>query len=190
MKEESEAFLEMPYQYKYIIRQQETSSVDLFLGEILERDTYILIDKENNTEFIVKGTVLMGKHHFIMKNSEAREVGRIKKSLVNIPIPFEKEPKSCSIIINDTRYCDVKTYILFGERNYSLSCSDLNIKFDKFGKEFKIYKSESKEPICQINKTFANDTTYRDKYVVGINSLEHKIPMLLIAIGIDLIRYY
>lgn len=190
MKEETDALLEMPYQYKYIIRQQETSSVDLIFGEVLERDTYILFDKENNTEFIVKGTVLMGKHHFIMKNSNAKEVGRIKKALVNIPIPFEKEAKSCSIIINDTHYCDVSTCVSFGERDYSLSYSDLHINFDKFEKEFKIYKGKSKELICQINKTFSSDVTHRDKYVVGINSLEYKIPMLLIAIGIDLVRYY
>lgn len=188
-EEERKFFEQFPYKNMCIIRQKDSISVDLVLWEVLERDYYVIYDEKDVPIYIAKGTTMMGKHHFIVSNSEKKVVGKVKKALFNIPMPFMKERKSCSIEIEGNEAFELETYISFRERQYDIGRKGLVIEIDSKEKEFRVKRNSRKKPIIHIYKRRSDEGFFMDKYVVGFDDEKDKILAILLTIGIDTIRY-
>lgn len=188
-EEERKFFEQFPYKNMCIIRQKDSISVDLVLWEVLERDYYVIYDKKDVPIYIAKGTTMMGKHHFVVTDSEKQMVGNVKKALINIPLPFMKERKSCSIEVEGKEAFELETYISFHERKFDLDKKGLEIEVDSKEKEFQVKKGNRKKPIIHIYKRRSDEGFLMDKYVVGFDNEKDKILAILLTIGIDTIRY-
>lgn len=186
---EDELLKQIQYKNKVIIRQQPSTSLYMLFDEVLERDSYIVFDEKDEPKYIIKGTVLFGKHHFHMKDKNGKEVGVIKKKIINIPNPleFEKEVKSCTIEINGKKIGNFSRYKELFEKEYNYRIGDMTIEADKREKVLKVFSKNKENPIILIEKA-VSDTVLENKYVVGFNRKDNEIKAILIAIGIDLIR--
>lgn len=177
---------EFPYQHRISVRQMDSTSVDLLLWEVLERDSYVVYDVNEKPIYIIKGTVMMGKHHFVITNPEKRVVGKIRKAIFNMPIPFEKEKEKCIIELNGEEPFELETYISFGEREYHFFNKGLKIRVtDKLEREFKINNRKHKKPVVHIYKK----GIMRDRYTVGFDEVKNEILAIALTIGVDIIRF-
>lgn len=188
-EEERKFFEQFPYKNMYIIRQKDSISVDLVLWEVLERDYYVVYDEKDIPIYIAKGTKMMGKHHFVVTNPEKQVVGKVKKALLNIPMPFMKEHKSCSIEIEGKEPFELETYISFNERTFDIDKKGLKIEVDSKEKEFQVKRGNRKKPIIHIYKRRSDEGFWMDKYVVGFDDEKDKMLAVFLTIGIDSIRY-
>ena len=180
---------EFPYKHRYIIRQKDSVSLDLVLWDVLERDSYVIYDADEEPIYIAKGTVLMGKHHFVITNSDKQEVGKVRKALFNIPMPFMKDRKTCTVEVNGQEPFEIETCISFKEREYNVSYSDISIRADTKEKEFRVFDKNSKTPIIHIYKVRSDEGFFKDKYFVGFDDESNEKLAIGIAIGIDAIRF-
>lgn len=188
--EEERRFIEeFPYKYRYIIRQKDAVSLDLVLWEVLERDSYVIYNADEEPVYIAKGTVMMGKHHFVVTNQEKQVMGKVNKALFSVPIPFMKERKKCSIELAGEEAFEMETCISFNEREYTVSNRSMTIKADNREKEFQIFDKKSKKPIIHIYKVRSDEGFFQDKYFVGFDKEANKMRALLMTIGIDTIRF-
>ena len=189
-EEEEKRFIEeFPYKHRYIIRQKDAVSLDLVLWEVLERDSYVIYNADDEPVYIAKGTVMMGKHHFVVTNPERQVMGKVNKALFNVPIPFMKERKTCSIELAGQDAFEMETCISFKEREYNVSNRDMTIKADIREKEFQIFEKKIKKPIIHIYKVRSDEGFFKDKYFVGFDEEENKMLAILMTIGIDTIRF-
>ena len=189
-EEEERRFIEeFPYKHRYIIRQKDSVSIDLVLWDVLERDSYVISNADDKPVYIAKGTMLFGKHHFVVTNPENEVVGKVNKALFKIPIPLAKERKSFSIEIPGQEPFVVSTYTLFNEREYSISYSNLIMKANNREKEFQIFEKNSIKPIIHIYKVRSDESFFRDKYYVGFDDESYLAQAILMSIGIDVIFY-
>lgn len=163
--------------------------MDLILWEVLERDSYVIYNADEEPVYIAKGTVMMGKHHFVVTNRNKQLVGKVKKALINVPIPFMKERKTCSIELIGEEPFEIETCISFGEREYSVSNRSMTINADARDKEFQIFDKNDKKPIIHIYKVRSDEGLFMDKYYVGFDEEANKMLALLMTIGIDTIRF-
>lgn len=183
---EREFIEEFPYQHRISVRQMDSTSVDLLLWEVLERDSYVVYDVNEKPIYIIKGTVMMGKHHFVITNPEKRVVGKIRKAIFNMPIPFEKEKEKCIIELNGEEPFEMETYISFGEREYSISNKGLNMRaIEKIEREFQVSNRKQRKPVIHIYKK----GLIRDRYTVGFDEEKNEILAVALAIGLDIIRF-
>lgn len=188
--EEEQKFLrEFPYKHRYTIRQKDSVSVDLVFGDVLERDSYVVYDADDEPVYMANGTVLMGKHHFVITNREKEELAKVNKALVNMPIPFMKERKSCMIEVAGEESFEMDTYISSGEREYSIYHSDLTIKADANGTEFRLVDRKTRKTCVHIYKVRSDEGFFKDKYYVGFDDETKKMMAICAAIGIDTIRF-
>ncbi len=189
-EEEERRFIEeFPYKYRYIIRQKDSVSLDLVLWEILERDSYVIYNADEEPVYIAKGTVMMGKHHFVVTNPEKEVIGKVNKALFNVPMPFIKERKTCTIEIVGQNTFEMETCISFNEREYTVSNLGMTIKADYKEKEFQICDKNSKKTIIHIFKVRSEEGFFKDKYIVGFDEESNTMLAILMTIGIDTIRF-
>lgn len=189
LEAEQKFIQEFPYKNRYIIRQKDAVSLDLVLWEVLERDSYVIYNADEEPIYIAKGTVLMGKHHFVITNPEKQQMGKICKALFNVPMPFIKERKTCTIELTGQEPFEIETCISFKEREYTVSYRNMTIKADTKEKEFQIFEKNSKKPIIHIYKVRSDEGFFKDKYFVGFDESDNKILAISMAIGIDTIRF-
>lgn len=187
-EKERQFIAKFPYKYRYILRQKDSVSIDLILWDALERDSYVIYNSNEEPVYIAKGTMMMGKHHFIVTNPEKKVLGKVNKALFNVPIPFMKERKTCSIELPDQNPFEMETCISFNEREYTIS-NGMSIKSDNREREFQIYNKTSPKPIIHIYKICSGDGFFSDKYFVGFDEETYKTLALLLTIGIDTIRF-
>lgn len=188
-EEERKFFEEFPYKNRYIIRQKDSVSLDLVLWEVLERDSYVIYNADEEPVYIAKGTVLMGKHHFVVTDPNKQEMGKVRKALINVPIPFMKERKTCTIEVKNEEPFELETCISFNEREYTATKSGMTIKADTKDKEFQIFEKKGKKPIIHIYKVRSDEGFFKDKYVIGFDEDANKMLAILMTIGIDAIRF-
>ena len=188
-EEERRFIAEFPYKHRYIIRQKDSVSLDLVLWYVLERDSYVIYDADENPVYIAKGTVLMGKHHFVITNPEKQEMGKVRKALFNVPIPFMKERKTCTIEIAVQEPFDIETCISLKEREYNVLYRNMSIRADAKEKEFQVFDKKGKKPIIHIYKIRSEENFFKDKYFVGFDDEANKMLAICMAIGIDTIRF-
>lgn len=188
-EEERRFIAEFPYKHRYIIRQKDSVSLDLVLWDVLERDSYVIYDADENPVYIAKGTVLMGKHHFVITNPEKQEMGKVRKALFNVPIPFMKERKTCTIEIAGQEPFDIETCISLKEREYNVLYRNMSIRADAKEKEFQVFDKKGKKPIIHIYKIRSEENFFKDKYFVGFDDEANKMLAICMAIGIDTIRF-
>lgn len=188
-EEEKRFIAEFPYKYRYIIRQKDSVSIDLVLWDVLERDSYVIYNADEEPVYIANGTVLLGKHHFVITNPQKQVMGKVKKALFNVPIPFMKERKTCTIELTDQEIFEMETCISFNEREFTVSKSGITIKADNREKEFRVYDKKDKKPIIHIYKVRSDEGFFKDKYFVGFDEETNKMLALLMTIGIDTIRF-
>lgn len=188
--EEERRFLEsFPYANRYTIKQKDSVSLDLVLWEVLERDSYVIYDTADNPIYIAKGTVLMGKHHFVVTSPDKKQHCKIHKAIFNVPLPFMKDRKTCKIELLGKEPFEIETCISFNEREYSVSGSRFSIKADEKEKEFMIFRKNKKKPDIHIYKVKSDEGFFKDKYYVGFDNPEDGMLAISMAIGIDTIRY-
>ena len=185
--EKEQKFIEeFPYNYRISVCQMDSISTSLLLWEILERDSYIVYDVNEKPIYIVKGKVIMGKYHFIITNPEKKVVGKMRKLLFNMPIPFEKEKEACIIELDGEESFEMETYISFGKREYHIHNKGLRMKaIDKLEREFQINNRKQRKPVIHIYKK----GIMRDKYTVGFDEEKNEILAVVMAVGLDLIRF-
>ena len=189
-EDENKIFVEnIPYKFKYAVLLGDCDYDDFFIE--LERDSYAILDldKDKNPIYIAKGTVLRGKHHFIVKNSNKEEVAKVHKHYVNFSIPvLEKERKTCSIELAGKEPFEMETYVELKDRQYYISKSGW--KLDSSSNliretEFRFKKGRTSKPTIIIYKTSAVER----KYILAFDNEEFSDIAACFAIGIDLIRF-
>lgn len=192
-EEEERRFIEeFPYKYRYIVRQKESISYDidpLLLWDVLERDSYLVSNSEEDPVFIVKGTLMFGKHHFVVTNSKKAVVGKVNKALFKVPVPFAKDRKSFMVDIPGEENFTVSTYILMGEQEYDVSISGATFDGDKRAKEYKFFDRGALKPTVHIYKVRSDEGFLRDKYYVGFDDESNLVKAILLAIGVDAVFY-
>lgn len=188
LEAEQKFIREFPYTNRYIVRQKESVSVDLVLWDVLEKDSYVIYNANEEPVYIAKGTMFMGKHHFVVTNSQNERVGKVSKALFKVPVPFVKDRKGFTVDIDGVKPFDVETSVSFGERDFSIS-NNLNIQTNEKEKEFKVFDKNNKKPIIHIYKVRSDERFYWDKYVVGFDDEKNKMLAFCMAIGIDAILF-
>lgn len=178
-----------PYKYRYIIRQNASTSVDLLFWEGLERDSYVVYDANDIPIYVTQGAVLLGKNSFTMRDVHKNIVAKIHKSLITLPIPLTKERQTCKIELPDEPTFDMETYVSFGDRCYLISKSDWKIEADNKDKEFKVFTAKGKRPLIHIYKVLSFEDLFKDKYIIGFDDESYKMTALAMTIGLDTIRF-
>lgn len=192
-EEEERRFIEeFPYKYRYVMRQKESISYDidpLLLWDVLERDSYLISNANEEPAFIAKGTLMFGKHHFVVTNSNKEVIGKVNKALFKIPVPLAKDRKSFLVDIPGEENFTVSTYTLFDEADYSISLNNITMKADKREKEFMFLEKGNPKPIIHVYKVRSDDLFLRDKYFVGFDNENYLVKAVLLTLGIDVIFY-
>ena len=188
-KQKEKKFIdEFPYKHKYLIKQNDTTSIDAFFFEILERDSYVIFNADNYPVYLAQGSVLFGKHCFTLTDTNKKVVAKINKALVNVPIPLMKDRKSCSIELSGETPFSMETYESFKEDHYTISKTGFSIKSDS-NNEFKIMEHKKKKPIIHIHRVRSIETLLHDKYIVGFDDEASTVLAIAITIGLDAIRF-
>lgn len=191
-KDDERSFLQsIPYNNVCVLLQNNTMSIAADLWEILERDSYVVYDVDQQPLYIAKGTLLMGKHHFIITNPNKVVCGKVNKALFKMPMPFVKERASCTVELPNREPFTLETMISFDGREYSSSLREIRIVADEKEKEFRIIRAREKKPVAHIYKTrsFAKGTFFNDKYYIAFDNKKDELLAINIALAIDLIRF-
>lgn len=110
MKTEEEIVEGSQDDYQLVIVQK-VSKVDFVFGDVDWRDFYFALDKNGKQQFAINGNLVMGKHYFSIYDNNKKELGKVRKKLITIPIPFQKETKECDIIIDGELFGTLRTYV-------------------------------------------------------------------------------
>lgn len=188
MKTEEEIIEGSQDDYQLVIMQN-VSNVDFFFGDVDWRNCYFAYDKSRKQQFAIKGNVVMGKHHFSIYNNNKKEIGKVKRKLITIPILFEKEAKECDIIIDGELFGTLRSYVFFGQSHIEFSANEWAIEQDKSRYEFSIYYK--KNQIGHVYKVVSSykDNECKDKYMIGYEDKKYEHECLMIAIAIDTIFF-
>lgn len=185
MKTEEEILKDNQDNYKLVIIQK-SSNIDFFFGDVDWRDFYFVLDKNEEQHFVIKGNLVMGKHYFSVFDNNKKELGKIKKKLITIPLPFQKEARECDIIIDGKMFSTMRTYVdvFLGERYIDFSADMWEIKNDNSRYKFNIYFKRNQ--IGNVHKVISSyKDKYDDKYVLEFQNKEYELECLMIAIAID-----
>lgn len=187
MKCENEALSNNEYKYHLVIKQK-TDKLEwdgLFIdAELQWRDSFFVYDSTGNSKYLIRGTNLMGKYHFHVFDKAGTRLGIVKKKLITIPSPFEKDAKEASIEVNGNNSWDLRSYTSFGTREFDCGIKNWSIKCNKAEKEFTILKKGTKQAI--ISKTISGrKTNHEDQYVLSYNDLTNEVMLLMIVIALD-----
>lgn len=189
IEEEKKLIENLPFENKYMVRSQPSSSIDLGLWDVLERDSYIVYDDNDNPFLIAKGALVMGKHHFIVTNKDKIKIATIHKELFKFPGVFEKNRKGCRINIAEKEYIQLESYTEFDEDKYRLSGCDYSITADMWKKEFCIIDDRTHKTIAKILRVHSEQSIFLTQYVVAFNNLQNKLLALFICICLDLVHF-
>lgn len=180
-KKRADEIENIPYKYKYVVTQ------DVDCGIIIDRDSYGILDINNNVILLAKGTVLRGTHHFIItKNKE--EVATVHKHYFNFSGLIEREKKICTIELAGESPFEMRTYVEFKERQYDISKSGWHLSSSSNRireTEFHFNKGRTKKPAITVYKPGA----ISNKLIVAFDNEEYSVLAACFAIGIDLIRF-
>lgn len=118
-------------------------------------------------------------------NNGKRKVGTVKQWLVSGRIPLlEKEAKTCTVMLEKTKLCDLKRYISFGELQFDAYDGDAAIRVK--AEDHYVIKYRGKE-IAQVYElpTKMKDG-FSDRYVIEYKDKKDRELVAMMAIALDI----
>lgn len=191
--EEKDIFIEsIPYKYKYVVTQGDSTSLDLGFWDVLDRDTFAVCDLNNNPIFLAKGTLLRGKHHFIVTNPNREQLAKVHKHYINFSNILEREKRTCTIELTGEESFYIQTYKEFKERQYYISKNGWDM--ESAGtlikeNEFKFTKRRIKKPVISVYKIRSSEGWFNDQYITAFDDESYAVLATCLAIGVDAIRF-
>ena len=178
-KKNMEYLSKYPYKYKYIVREVKHKMDDMSYAEFygLDKDFFTVSDINNQPMYVAKSVTTSGKHRYVVMDME--QVGIAAVESKNALLSSNK--RNCIIEFNSEKY-ELSTNGVFDKRKFSISNSDMRIDVNETGKEIRVRKGG--KVLFQVNKISSDLGMKWGEYVIGCNSENDKILMILFSIGI------
>lgn len=163
-----------PYSYKYIIREvKETLSDMKFAEEFgVKKNFFVAYSQENKPIYLAYSEEKFGKCKYTLVDMAANEIAVLVA-----------KKKSCIIEYGNFKY-ELKLSEMFDKRRFTLSNSNYKLVCNDLGTEIKITGHGRK---MQINKVYSDLGMKWGEYVIGCNSSEDSLLLIMLGIAVGAI---